>query len=131
VTRIEGEEPSVTATPARSALHNRHVELNAKFAEFGGWHMPLQYSGVVDEHTAVRERVGLFDVSHLGKVRVSGPGARAFVDSCLTNSLDRIGASQAQYTLCCDESGGVVDDLIVYLRSDDELLLVPNAANSA
>lgn len=116
----------------RSPLHDRHVELGARFAEFSGWEMPLQYSGVVDEHTAVRERVGIFDVSHLGKATVAGPGARAFVDSCLTNALDKIVPGKAQYTLCCDEpTGGVVDDLIVYLRSDDELVLVPNAANCA
>jgi aminomethyltransferase len=121
----------VAVTPARTPLYDRHVELKAKFAEFGGWEMPLQYEGVVNEHTAVRERVGLFDVSHLGKLSVRGPGARDFVDACLTNALDKIEPGQAQYTLCCDESGGVVDDLIVYLRSDDELLLVPNAANSA
>lgn len=116
---------------ARTALYDRHVELGAKFAEFSGWEMPLQYSGVVNEHTAVRERAGLFDVSHLGKVSVTGPGARAFVDLCLTNALEKIEPGQAQYTLCCDESGGVVDDLIVYLRSHDDLLLMPNAANSA
>ncbi|WP_026876928.1 glycine cleavage system aminomethyltransferase GcvT [Jiangella gansuensis] len=116
---------------ARTSLYERHVALGAKFAGFGGWSMPLQYSGVVDEHTAVRERVGLFDVSHLGKASVTGPGARAFVDACLTNALEKIGPGQAQYTLCCDESGGVVDDLIVYLNADDDLLLVPNAANNA
>ncbi|WP_046770647.1 glycine cleavage system aminomethyltransferase GcvT [Jiangella alkaliphila] len=116
---------------ARTSLYDRHVALGAKFAEFGGWSMPLQYTGIVDEHTAVRERAGLFDVSHLGKASVTGPGARAFVDACLTNALDKIGPGQAQYTLCCDESGGVVDDLIVYLRADDDLLLVPNAANNA
>ena len=100
-------------------------------AEFGGWEMPLQYSGVVEEHLAVRERVGLFDVSHLGKLAVYGAGARAFINRCLTNDLDRIGAGQAQYTLCCDDrSGGVVDDLIAYDEGDDRLLLVPNAANS-
>lgn len=115
-----------------SALHDRHVALGAKFSEFGGWEMPLQYAGVVPEHTAVRTSVGVFDVSHLGKLVVSGAGARAFVDSCLTNDLDRIEPCQAQYTLCCDEeTGGVVDDLIVYLKSDDHLLLVPNAANTA
>ncbi|PSK99735.1 aminomethyltransferase [Haloactinopolyspora alba] len=119
------------ATLARTPLHERHEALGAKFAEFGGWSMPLQYSGVVDEHTAVRERVGLFDVSHLGKASVTGPGAREFVNSCLSNDLDKIGPGQAQYTLCCDESGGVVDDLIIYLRADDDLLLVPNAANNA
>ncbi|WP_216843777.1 glycine cleavage system aminomethyltransferase GcvT [Phytoactinopolyspora alkaliphila] len=121
----------MTAKPARPALYSRHLELNAKFAEFGGWEMPLQYSGVVNEHAAVRERVGLFDVSHLGKLRITGPGAREFIDSCLTNDLGKIEPGQAQYTLCCDESGGVVDDLIAYLRSDEELLLIPNAANSS
>ena len=83
-------------------------------AEFGGWEMPIQYSGVVEEHLAVREAVGLFDVSHLGNAKVSGPGAAAFINSCLTNDLDRIGPWQAQYTLCCDDpTGGVIDDLIV------------------
>jgi len=101
-------------------------------AEFGGWEMPIQYVGVVEEHTAVRERVGLFDVSHLGNVEVSGPGAKAFVNACLTNDLNRIGPGQAQYTLCGDDvSGGVVDDLIAYVSSDDDLHLVPNAANAA
>jgi aminomethyltransferase len=116
----------------QSVLHDRHVALGAKFSEFGGWEMPLQYAGVVPEHTAVRTAVGVFDVSHLGKLTVQGEGARAFIDGCLTNDLGRISAGQAQYTLCCDEeTGGVVDDLIVYLRSDDDLLLVPNAANTA
>lgn len=116
---------------ARTPLHDRHVALGARFAAFSGWEMPLQYAGVVEEHTAVRERVGLFDVSHLGKATVRGPGARTFVDRCLTNALDKIAPGQAQYTLCCDETGGVVDDLIAYLHADDELLLVPNAANNA
>jgi aminomethyltransferase len=86
---------------------------------------------VLAEHAAVRERVGLFDVSHLGTGTVRGPGAAAFVNDCLTNDLSRIGPGQAQYTLCCDESGGVVDDLIVYLHGPDDVLLVPNAANAA
>jgi aminomethyltransferase len=116
----------------RSPLHDRHAAAGAKFAEFGGWEMPLQFTGVVDEHTAVRERVGVFDVSHLGNATVTGPGARQFVDSCLTNALDKIHPGKAQYTLCCDDAtGGVVDDLIVYLRADDDVLLVPNAANTA
>jgi aminomethyltransferase len=118
--------------PVRTPLHDQHQVLGAKFAEFSGWEMPLQFSGVVDEHTAVRERVGVFDVSHLGKLTVTGSGSRAFVDSCLTNALGKITPGRAQYTLCCDDAtGGVVDDLIVYLRSDDDLLLIPNAANSA
>ena len=116
----------------QSPLHDRHVALGARLAEFGGWEMPIQYDGVVEEHTAVRERVGIFDVSHLGNVEVSGPGAKEFVNRCFTNDLDRIGPGQAQYTLCCDDAaGGVVDDLIVYHGSVDDFHLVPNAANSA
>ncbi|MBV9369248.1 MAG: glycine cleavage system aminomethyltransferase GcvT, partial [Frankiales bacterium] len=115
----------------QSPLHERHVALGAKMAEFGGWSMPIQYSGVVEEHLAVRTAVGLFDVSHLGNVEVSGPGAKEFVNSCFTNDLNRIGPGQAQYTLCCDDAtGGVVDDLIVYHGSADDLHLVPNAANT-
>ena len=115
-----------------SPLHERHVALGAKMADFGGWAMPIEYpgGGVVAEHTAVRERVGIFDVSHLGKARVTGPGAADFVNSCFTNDLRRIGPGQAQYTMCLDESGGVVDDLIQYLVSDDEVFLIPNAANT-
>ena len=106
------------AQPLLSPLHDRHVALGAKLGDFGGWSMPLEYAGggVVAEHTAVRERVGVFDVSHLGKASVTGPGAAAFLDSVLTNSLGRIAPGKAQYTLLCDENGGVVDDLIAYLR---------------
>ena len=118
----------------RPPVHGRHVALGAKLADFGGWQMPIEYpgGGVLKEHAAVREAVGLFDVSHLGKVSVRGPGAAAFIDATLTNDLGRITAGQAQYTLCCDDAtGGVVDDLIAYLRSDDEVFLIPNAANAA
>jgi aminomethyltransferase len=116
-----------------SPLHDRHVALGAKLAEFGGWSMPLEYpSGVVKEHTAVREAVGIFDVSHLGKAMVSGPGAAAYVNATLSNDLGKIAPGQAQYTLCCDEeTGGIVDDLIAYYHDDEHVLLVPNAANTA
>ena len=103
-------------------------------ADFGGWSMPIEYpgGGVVREHTAVREAVGLFDVSHLGKAVVRGPGAADLVNAAFTNDLGRIAPGQAQYTMCCDDaSGGVVDDLIAYYRSDDEVFLIPNAANTA
>jgi aminomethyltransferase len=112
-------------------LADRHRELGATFAEFGGWLMPVSYAGTVAEHTATRNAVGLFDVSHLGKALVSGPGAAQFVNSALTNDLDRIQPGKAQYTLCCNESGGVIDDLIAYYVGPDEIFLVPNAANTA
>ncbi len=117
----------------RSPLHDRHLALGATMAGFGGWEMPISYAGagVVAEHTAVRSAVGVFDVSHLGKASVTGPGARDFVNACLSADLGKIGPGQAQYTLCCNESGGVIDDLIAYLVSDDEVFLVPNAANTA
>lgn len=114
----------------QSPLHERHEALGAKFAEFGGWLMPLEYGGVLQEHAAVRDGVGVFDVSHLGKALVRGPGAAAFVNRSLTNDLGRIMPGKAQYTLCCDADGGVVDDIIAYLRSDDEVFLIPNAANN-
>jgi aminomethyltransferase len=123
----------MSAELLHSPLHERHAALGAKFASFGGWDMPLEYAGggVLREHAAVREGAGVFDVSHLGKARVRGAGAAAFVNSCLTNDLGRIRPGQAQYTLCCDESGGVVDDLIAYLYADDHVFLIPNAANTA
>ncbi len=127
------DAPDLPARSRRTALHGRHVALGAKLADFGGWEMPIEYpgGGVLREHEAVRRRVGLFDVSHLGKVAVRGAGAAALVDAALTNALGRIGPGRAQYSLCCDDvAGGVVDDLIVYLRADADVFLVPNAANA-
>lgn len=110
-------------------------------ADFGGWDMPIEYpkginvagkvlpGGTIAEHTAVRERVGIFDVSHLGKISISGAGAKNYVNTLITNDLNRITSGQAQYNLMCNERGGVIDDLIVYEISDSELFLVPNAAN--
>jgi aminomethyltransferase len=118
----------------RSPLHDRHLALGARMADFGGWEMPIEYpgGGVVKEHTAVRTAVGVFDVSHLGKAVVTGPAAAQYVNDRLANDLGRIEPGQAQYTLCCDDaSGGVVDDLIAYLYGDDQVFLVPNAANTA
>lgn len=115
----------------KGPLEDRHRELGASFAEFGGWLMPVSYAGTVGEHNATRNAVGLFDVSHLGKALVRGAGAAEFVNSALTNDLRRIGPGKAQYTLCCTESGGVIDDLIAYYVGDDEIFLVPNAANTA
>jgi len=114
-----------------SPLHEAEVALGAKFSVFGGWLMPLEYSSVLAEHAAVRERVGVFDVSHLGKLRVSGPGAADYLNTRLANDLGRIAAGQAQYTLLCNERGGVIDDLIAYRFADDDVHLIPNAANAA
>ena len=126
-------DPSAAAPALKqSPLHDRHVALGAKLAEFGGWEMPLEYSGVVSEHTAVRSSVGVFDVSHIGKAVVRGPGAADYVNATLSNDLGRIKHGQAQYTLCCDaETGGIVDDLIAYLHHDELVFLIPNAANTA
>jgi len=102
-------------------------------ADFGGWLMPIEYpgSGVLAEHTAVRERVGLFDVSHLGKASVKGEASLAFLNRMFTNDLNRITDGKAQYTLLCNEDGGVVDDLIAYRNSEDDFFLIPNASNTS
>ena len=113
----------------QSPLHDRHAAAGAKFADFAGWSMPLEYTGTVAEHTAVREAVGVFDVSHLGTLIARG-SAQA-LNGVLSNDLGRIADGQAQYTLALNDEGGVVDDLIVYRVSDTEFLLVPNAANCA
>ncbi|GAA4824212.1 glycine cleavage system aminomethyltransferase GcvT [Nocardioides caeni] len=120
------------ATPQHSPLHDRHEALGAKFSEFGGWLMPLEYpTGVVKEHAAVRDGVGIFDVSHLGKLVVRGPGAVDFLNSTLTNDLHRIGPGRAQYSLVVDdETGGIVDDVFTYYRDDEHVLVVPNASNN-
>ncbi|MGL4305399.1 MAG: glycine cleavage system aminomethyltransferase GcvT [Mycobacteriaceae bacterium] len=114
----------------KGPLHAVHAELGASFAPFGGWEMPVAYAGTVTEHLAVRSAVGLFDVSHLGKALVVGPDAADFINAAFTNDLNRIAPGQAQYTLCCTASGGVIDDLIVYYVSADEVFLIPNAANA-
>jgi aminomethyltransferase len=132
--RTTGTTDSATGeTLLRSPLHAAHAALDASFAPFGGWEMPIKYAegGVVAEHNAVREAVGLFDVSHLGKALVQGPGAADFVNRCFTADLRRVEPGKAQYTLCCDASGGVLDDLITYLVSPEEVFCVPNAANTS
>ena len=115
-----------------SPLNDKHVARNAKMADFGGWMMPIEYpgGGVIAEHTAVRERVGIFDVSHLGKASVIGTGALDFLNTMFTNDLNRIQDGSAQYTLLCTPEGGVIDDLIAYRNSPDDIFLVPNASNT-
>src|SRR5438876_3565208 len=113
----------------RTPLYEAHLACGAKMVEFGGWEMPVLYSGIVEEHTAVRERVGLFDISHMGEVLVAGPNAEAVLNRLLTNDVAKIEVGQAQYTLMCNERGGVIDDLIVYRVEPTVYLLVVNASN--
>ena len=117
----------------QSPLHERHLARNAKMADFGGWLMPIEYpgAGVLAEHAAVRERVGLFDVSHLGKASVVGECALDFLNSMLTNDLTKIPDGAAQYSMLCNYDGGVIDDLIVYRNSDTDFFIVPNASNTS
>ena len=114
-----------------SPLDEKHKALGAKMADFGGWEMPIEYpgGGVLAEHDAVRNRVGIFDVSHLGKISIKGSGAKDYINSILTNDLDLIKDGEAQYNLLCNENGGVIDDIIAYRYSVDDIFLVPNAAN--
>lgn len=129
--RANGHYGHAVSELRRTPLYDRHVDAGAKTADFGGWDMPIEYAGVVAEHTAVRSAVGVFDVSHMGKVRVHGPGSVAFLNAVLANDLDRIGAGQAQYSMLCNDAGGVIDDLIVYRWADDEVFIIPNASNAA
>jgi aminomethyltransferase len=116
-------------TLLRTPLYDRHVALGARLVPFAGWEMPVQYEGVIPEHLAVRNDCGVFDVSHMGELEVEGPSARGFLQSMLSNDLDRIGRGQAQYTLLTNEQGGIVDDLIVYERDPERFLLIVNASN--
>jgi aminomethyltransferase len=121
----------------KSPLNDWHLAMDAKLADFGGWDMPIEYpkgigefaGGTLAEHLAVRTRVGIFDVSHLGKISVKGLGAKDFVNSMVTNDLNRIESGQAQYNLFCNEAGGVIDDLIVYEFAPDDIFIIPNASN--
>jgi aminomethyltransferase len=115
-------------TLRRTPLFERHAALGARLVPFAGWEMPVQYSSISEEHRAVRTQAGVFDVSHMGQLRLVGDGAHAYLQARLSNDLDRIGPGGAQYTLLTNEEGGIVDDLIVYRRDDDYLLIV-NASN--
>lgn len=119
---------SDTTSLQRSPLHAVHLELGARMVPFAGWEMPVQYSGIVDEHKAVRERVGVFDISHMGQFIVSGHGAEAFLNRALTNDISKLAPGQGQYTLMLNDAGGVIDDLIAYRTSEREFFLVVNAS---
>ena len=114
--------------PRRTPLYEMHRALGARLIEFAGWEMPVQYTNILDEHRAVRTAAGLFDISHMGEVYVSGPAAELFLNHLLTNAIGKIAVGSAQYNLMCNERGGVIDDLIVYRIASDRFLLVINAA---
>ncbi|WP_094604477.1 Aminomethyltransferase [Sporomusa silvacetica DSM 10669] len=116
-------------TAKLTPLYETHVKYGGKMVEFGGWLLPVQYAGILEEHKAVRERAGLFDVSHMGEVLVKGPGALAFLQKLVTNDVAKMADKQVQYTPMCYLDGGTVDDLLIYKRSQDEYFLVVNAAN--
>src|SRR5512146_2671121 len=116
-------------TLRRTPLHDRHVALGAKMVPFAGWEMPVQYSGVIREHRAVRADAGVFDVSHMGELEGEGPRARELLQGALSNDLDRLSIRDAQYTLLTTEDGGIIDDLIAYRVGECSYLLVVNAAN--
>ena len=113
----------------RTPLYASHIEAGGKMVPFGGWEMPVQYSGILAEHTAVRERVGLFDISHMGEFLVAGPNAERALNGLLTNDVSKLVVGQAQYTLMCNHLGGVVDDLIVYRLEPSVYLVIVNAGN--
>lgn len=115
----------------RSPLHDLHARLGARFVDFGGWDMPVQYESVLAEHRSVRESAGFFDVSHLGRFELTGPGSRSAIDRLLANDLSKIEPGRTQYTLMLNDRGGVMDDLIVWWWNDSEFWVLPNAANQA
>ncbi len=112
----------------RTPLFQTHQQLNARLIDFGGWEMPVQYTSIVDEHQAVRNAAGIFDISHMGEVFVSGPSAGAFLNGALTNDIRKLSPGLGQYTLMCNEKGGVVDDLYAYCLAPDRYLLIVNAS---
>ncbi|WNB85566.1 glycine cleavage system aminomethyltransferase GcvT [Cellulomonas sp. ATA003] len=114
----------------RSPLHDEHVALGAALTPFAGWTMPLRYAGDRTEHLAVRSAAGLFDLSHMGELRVTGAGAPALLDQALVGHLSAVAVGRARYTMLCAPDGGIVDDLVVYRTGDDDFLVVANAANS-
>ena len=119
----------MSATLRRTPLFERHIAAGARMVPFAGWEMPVQYEGVIPEHLAVRSDAGAFDVSHMGQIHVEGPATAAFLQSVLSNDIDRVGDGEAQYTLLTNDDAGIVDDLIVYRMSHGHYFLVVNAGN--
>ena len=113
----------------RTALYNKHVSLGAKIVPFAGYEMPVQYSGVTEEHFAVREKVGIFDVSHMGQFYVEGPSAKDLLQYVTSNNVENLENGKAQYSCLPNGNGGIIDDLIVYKIEDDKYFVVVNASN--
>jgi len=124
------DEPTGTEQLRHTPLEAEHQALGAKMGPFAGWNMPIEYAGALKEHEAVRERVGLFDLTHLGKVEVTGPGALSLLQSVVTNDLAKAAVGEALYNLVLNEGGGVIEDLIVYRLGPERSFVVPNAANA-
>ncbi len=116
-------------TLKKTPLHEQHVKLGARMMPFGGFDMPVQYSGIIDEHMTVRNAAGLFDVSHMGEFMLEGPHAFASVQHLVSNDASRLYDGRAMYTAMCTESGGIIDDLLVYRKNESSYLLVVNASN--
>ncbi|MGV3489251.1 MAG: glycine cleavage system aminomethyltransferase GcvT [Tuberibacillus sp.] len=114
----------------QTPLYETYKKYGAKTIDFGGWDLPVQFTSIKEEHAAVRERAGLFDVSHMGEVEVKGEGAESFLQYLVTNDVSKLKAGGAQYTAMCDENGGTVDDLIIYKKGEGDYLLVVNASNT-
>jgi len=114
----------------QTPLYEKHLEAGGKMVDFGGWELPVQFQGIFKEHEMVRTRAGLFDVSHMGEIEVKGEKAQSFIQYLMTNDIEKARAKQVQYTLMCNENGGILDDLLVYKYSTEHYLLVVNAANT-
>ena len=117
-------------TLKRTPLYDTHVSLGGRMVPFAGWEMPIQYGSILDEARAVRTGCGIFDVSHMGRVRIEGPAAAAFLDSLLSADIAGLRIGRARYNLVCDQQGGIIDDALVYRLSEERYLLVPNASNT-
>jgi len=120
--------PAAEPKLRQTCLHDLHAKLGAKMVEFGGWNMPVHYTGILDEHQAVRTAAGLFDISHMGQVFVSGTAAEAWLNTMLSNDIRQLSSGEGQYTLLLNEAGGILDDLLVYRLEDKDYLLVLNAS---
>src|SRR4051812_25921302 len=118
---------STDATLQRTPLYDEHVAAGAKIVPFAGWEMPVQYAGIREEHLACRSTCGIFDVSHMGEIETSGPGAEALLQHLLSNNVSQLAIGRAQYSVLCREDGGVLDDLFTYRIGDERYLTVTNA----